>query len=163
MRVQPLRIEPDPLLHLPTHPVKVFTEELRVLVADMIGTMHANNGIGIAAPQVGQLVRLFVANPSRRTGAELVVVNPELDALKGRVTVTEGCLSVPGFWADVKRAKKVRLRGQDPSGRKLELEAEGMLAIVLQHEFDHLQGKLFVERLPWYRRRLLRRRLTSVS
>ena len=163
MRVQPLCIEPDPLLRLPSLPVEAFTEELRILVEDMIGTMRANNGIGIAAPQVGQLVQLFVANPSRRAGAELVVVNPKLEKLKGRVTVTEGCLSVPGFWADVKRAEKVRLRGQDLSGRTIELEAEGMLAIVLQHELDHLQGKLFVDRLSWYRRRFLRRRFTSLS
>ena len=130
-----------------------FTSHLRGLARDMIDTMYANDGIGLAAPQIGHDLQLFVANPSQTRGRELVVVNPVLRTLRGRVGMVEGCLSVPNVWERVKRSAKVRMTGQDLSGAPIDVEAEGLLAIVLQHEWDHLQGCLFIDRVSWFRRR----------
>ena len=122
------------------------------MARDMIETMYANDGIGLAAPQVGQDVQAFVANPSRQRGRELVMVNPVLDLATGRTGVVEGCLSLPNVWERVRRAARIRMRGRDPLGKPLVVEADGLLAVVLQHEFDHLQGRLLIDRLPWFRR-----------
>ena len=152
MSVQPLCLEPHRVLRSRGRRVEAFTEEIRRLARDLIETMYANDGIGLAAPQIGCDLQVFVANPSRRRGRELVVVNPALEVLQGRAAVTEGCLSVPNVWAQVKRAATVRLTGQDARGNPLTIDARGLLAIVVQHEWDHLQGVLFTDRLPWYRR-----------
>jgi peptide deformylase len=98
---------------------------------------------------------MFVANPSQRHGDEVVVVNPTLETSTGRAGVVEGCLSVPEIWERVWRSARVRLRGQDERGAPILVEGDGLLAIVLQHELDHLQGRLFIDRLPWFRRRRL--------
>ena len=158
MSVRPLCYEPDPVLRQPVRPVTDFTGGLRRLAQDLIDTMYASQGIGLAAPQVGQAVALFVANPSQEPGRELIVANPTLERAEGRAAVVEGCLSLPDLWERVGRSSRVRVRGQDVSGRPLDLEASGILAIVLQHELDHLQGRLFIDRLSWFRRwRLMRR------
>ena len=95
---------------------------------------------------------MFVANPSQERGREVVVVNPVLESVEGRTAVIEGCLSLPNVWERVRRAARIRLSGQDAGGQPLAIEADGLLAIVLQHEFDHLQGRLFIDRLSWWRR-----------
>ena len=159
MAVRPLCTESHRLLRTPACPVEAFTEELRALACDLIETMNAHEGIGLAAPQIGQATQMFVANPSRARGRELVVVNPIVEAVKGRVTVTEGCLSLPNVWGRVRRAARVRLKGQDPHGQGVDLEADGLLAIILQHELDHLHGTLFIDRLSWLQRRRVRARL----
>ena len=141
-----------PALRGVARPVEAFTDELRALARDLIETMYAHDGIGLAAPQVGCALRVFVANPSREPGRELVVVNPVLEAFEGRAAITEGCLSVPNVWERVRRASRVRVRGQDLRGRAMTVNARGLLAIVLQHELDHLQGRLFIDRLWWFRR-----------
>jgi peptide deformylase len=151
--------EPHPVLRARARPVEQFSDELQRLARDLIETMYAHDGIGIAAPQVGSGVQLFVASPTQERGRELVVVNPVLVAASGSASVVEGCLSVPQAWERVKRASSVRMRGQDLSGKPLEIEAGGLLAIVLQHELDHLQGRLFIDRLPWLRRQRIRFRL----
>ena len=156
MSVYPLCFEPHPVLRSNARPVMTFTDDILQLARDLIETMHANDGIGLAAPQIGQDVQVFVANPSQALGRELIVVNPILDAAHGRTALVEGCLSVPNVWERVTRATHVRMTGQDASGKPLVIEADGMLAVVLQHEFDHLQGRLFVDRLSWFRRRRLR-------
>ncbi len=125
----------------------------------MIETMYANEGIGLAAPQVGQNLQLFVANPSQERGRELVVVNPVLLETTGRTSVVEGCLSVPNVWERVTRSARVRIIGQDLAGRPLDIRGEGLIAIVFQHEIDHLDGKLFIDRLSWFRRRRLELRV----
>jgi len=152
MSVQPLCCDPHPTLRTKAHPVETFAASLSVLASDLIDTMYANDGIGLAATQIGQASAVFVANPTRERGRELVVVNPSMETVGGRAAVVEGCLSVPNVWGRVRRAAHVRMRGYDPSGRPVELDADGLLAIVLQHEFDHLQGRLFIDRLPWVRR-----------
>ena len=158
MGVQPLCVEPHRVLRTQAQPVETFTDDVRRLARDLIETTYANDGIGLAAPQIGRTVQVFVANPSQARGRELVVVNPVLDTAEGRTAVVEGCLSLPNIWERVRRAARVRMRGQDASGRPLALEAEGLLAIVLQHEFDHLQGRLFIDHLSWVRRCWLRMR-----
>ena len=152
MSVRPLCVEPHPVLRRSTRPVEVFSEEIRRMARDMIETMYANDGIGLAAPQIGQDLQVFIANPSQERGREVVVVNPVLESSEGRAAVVEGCLSVPNVWERVRRAARVRLRGQDMEGKPLLLEAGGLLAIVLQHELDHLQGRLFIDRVSWWRR-----------
>jgi peptide deformylase len=158
MSVLPLCQAPHPALEQRAEPVTAFTDELARLVQDLIDTMYAHDGIGIAAPQVGRPVQLFIANPSQRRGQELVIANPVLEDLTGRTSLLEGCLSLPGTWERVTRAARVRLTGADTSGAPQVIAAEGLLAIVLQHEYDHLHGRLFIDRLPWWRRRGLRRR-----
>jgi peptide deformylase len=148
----PLCLAPHPALRRKARPIEAFNGELRQLAAQLIETMYAHDGIGLAAPQVGQDVQAFVANPWQRRGRELVMVNPVLDLATGRTGIVEGCLSVPNIWERVKRAAHVRMRGQDLSGRPVAVEADGLLALVLQHEFDHLQGRLFIDRLSWLRR-----------
>ena len=152
MSLQSLCIEPHPVLRLRARPVEAFTERLRRLSRDMIDTMYANEGIGLAAPQIGCDLQLLVANPSQKRGREFIVANPVLDQAGGRAMMMEGCLSLPSIWKRVKRAARVRLVGQDLSGRPLVIEADGLLAIVLQHECDHLQGRLLIDRLSWARR-----------
>ena len=161
MSVLSLCLEPHPVLRSKARPVEAFTDDVRRLARDLIETMYANDGIGLAAPQVGRDLQVFVANPSQEHGKELVVINPVLDAADGRAAVIEGCLSLPSIWERVRRAAHVRLTGQDFSGRSIALEAEGLLAIVLQHECDHLQGRLLIDRLSWIRRCWLRARPPS--
>ena len=118
---------------------------------------RSNECIGLAAPQVGLGVQMFVANPSQQRGRELVILNPVLEAVHGRTSVVEGCLSLPNTWERVHRAARVRMVGRDAQGNSLTIHADGLLAVVLQHEFDHLQGRLFIDRLSWFRRRRLAR------
>lgn len=158
MAVQPLCVAPHPALRMKTTRVESFTKETQWLARDLIDTMYAHDGIGLAAPQIGRNVELFVANPSQERGRELVIANPVFDDVRGRAAVVEGCLSVPKVWERVKRAAHVRLSGQDVHGQPVTVEAEGLLAIVLQHEVDHLHGRLFIDRLSWFRRRRLHMR-----
>jgi len=152
MGVLPLCLAPHPILRKKARPIETFNRELRQFATQLIETMYANDGIGLAAPQVGQDVQAFVANPSQRRGRELVMVNPVLDLAIGRAGVVEGCLSLPNIWERVRRAARIRMRGQDLSGKPVAVETDGLLAIVLQHEFDHLQGRLFIDHLSWLRR-----------
>jgi peptide deformylase len=152
MSVRPLCAASHPVLHRAASPVDRFTKELRQLARDLIDTMYAHDGIGLAAPQVGLGLRVFVANPSQERGRELVVVNPQLELLEGRAAVVEGCLSLPRVWERLRRVAHDRRRGQDVSGKPLYVRADGLLAVIFQHECDHLQGRLFIDRLPWFRR-----------
>ena len=152
MSVLPLCYDPHSILRQQARPVTAWTEDVRGLARDMIDTMYASDGIGLAAPQVGQALQFFVANPSQQRGKELVLINPVLEDARGRASVMEGCLSLPNVWQRVARAALVRMSGQDFTGQQVCVEAEGVMAIVLQHEWDHLQGHLFVDRLPWIRR-----------
>ena len=157
--VHPLCFDPHPVLRMKAQPIAAFTNELRRFLSDLIETMYANDGVGLAAPQVGRDIQAFVANPSQERGRELVMVNPRLERAAGRASVLEGCLSLPNRWARVRRANHVRLCGQDAAGQPVVIEAEGLLAIVLQHELDHLQGRLFIDRVSWIRRMLLEARV----
>ena len=152
----PLCFLPHPVLRKPAQPVTAFNQELRRLIEEMIATMYAHDGIGLAAPQVGRDVQVFVASPAQHRGRELVLVNPTLEQATGRASVVEGCLSLPDVWERVSRSADVRVRGQDAAGASVVVEGRGLLAIVLQHELDHLRGRLFIDRLSWLRRTRLR-------
>ena len=143
--VLPVCLAPHPALRMKASVVRAFTDDLHRLVRNLIETMYAHDGIGLAAPQVGQGLQVFVVNPSGRRGRELVVVNPVLERSTGRVRIVEGCLSLPKIWERVRRASHVRMSGQDLCGSPLVVEADGLLAIALQHELDHLHGRLFTQ------------------
>jgi len=151
---------PEPLLKQKSQPVTEFDAELRQLAEDMAETMYDAPGVGLAAPQVGMLKRLIIMDCS--TGEEpadlIAAVNPEIIASEGESLEEEGCLSVPGFWASVKRAEKVTMRYQDVEGTVHQRTAEGLLGICMQHEIDHLEGILFVDRLSPLKRSLFKKK-----
>jgi len=144
-----IRVLGDPILRQSTVPVKEITAELRTLVADMFETMHHARGIGLAAPQVGRTERLAVIEID---GEPLVVINPEILETSGRTKAEEGCLSIPDIYADVERPKDVVVRARDLEGNAYEIEATELLARCLQHEIDHLDGRLFLDYLSVLKR-----------
>ena len=152
-------------LHCSARPVVDFGPDLQSVIDDMIETMYAAPGVGLAAPQVGIALRVFVADPSAgRSGSELLVlVNPEIVEQEGAQREEEGCLSLPGFTARVTRAARVVLTGMDREGAPVRFDAEGLTARVFQHELDHLEGSLFVDRLQGLRRDLIVRRVRKLQ
>jgi peptide deformylase len=158
MAVLTIRKYGDPILRRKAEPVGPITPDLRRIVADMIDTMYDEAGIGLAAPQVGIPLRLMVVghDPKREPQA---LVNPRLTEQSGLVTAEEGCLSIPGIFADVTRAARVRLAATDLEGAPVSLDANGLLARVLQHELDHLDGVLFIDRLDAMTRDRIKRRI----
>lgn len=151
---------PEPLLKQKSATVTEFNDELRQLAEDMAETMYEAPGVGLAAPQVGELKRLVVidCSPSEEPADLLVAVNPEIIATEGDSVEEEGCLSVPGFWANVRRAETATLRYQDVEGNFHERTSDGLLGICMQHELDHLEGILFVDRLSPLKRSLFRKK-----
>lgn len=147
MSVLPIRKLGDPVLREPCREVEVFDEILRRVHDDMLETMYAAPGVGLAAPQVGLSLRFFVydANDGSGPGA---VANPVLTELHGEQVDEEGCLSIPSLWYVTARAQSVRLSGQDVEGRPISIDGEGLVARIFQHETDHVNGMLFIDRLP---------------
>jgi peptide deformylase len=140
----------SPILRQETERVETITPELRRLVDDMFDTMHAASGVGLAAPQVGRRERLAIVDAD---DVQLVIINPEIIVRSGTVRGEEGCLSIPEVYADVERAANVVVRALDIDGRTFEVEASDLLGRCLQHEIDHLFGKLFIDRLSLLKRR----------
>jgi peptide deformylase len=150
---------PDPRLRTVAQPVETVDDELRTLVDDMLETMYASKGIGLAATQVNVHRRLLVADVSEEQDQPLVFINPEI-AVREEVSVhQEGCLSVPGIYEDVERAQHIRVKALGRDGQPFELDADGLLAICIQHEIDHLDGKLFVDYLSELKRQRIRKKL----
>jgi peptide deformylase len=147
MALLPILRYPDPRLHLRATPVTRVDERIRKLIKDMADSMYAAPGIGLAATQVDVHLRVIVIDISETRDQLRVFVNPELTALSGEADIEEGCLSVPGVFEKVRRAERVTVRALDAEGVPFTLEAEGLLAVCIQHEMDHLEGKVFVERL----------------
>lgn len=161
MTVLQIRTLGDPVLRETCAPVQRFDGWLRRTADDMLETMYAAPGVGLAANQVGIGMRFFVYDDGDgRTG---FVANPELSALDGADTIDEGCLSIPGPFAPTSRAIRVRLRGRDLGGEVLELRAEGLLARIFQHETDHLNGGLYIDRLDDEGRRDVMRQLRELE
>ena len=150
MSILDIRVLGDPILREETKPVDAITEELRTLARDMFETMHVAKGIGLAAPQVGRSERMAVVEVDEH---RLVIINPEIVAGEGKDKAEEGCLSIPDVYGDVERPAKVRVRATDLDGKTFEVEAEGLLGRCLQHEIDHLHGKLFIDYLSVLKRR----------
>ena len=152
---------PDARLHKLAAPVTVFDEGLKKLVADMAETMYAAPGIGLAATQVDVHKRVIVLDVSDRRDSLLVLVNPEIVEAIGESDIEEGCLSVPGIYELVARAERVKVRAFDQNGKAFTLEAQGLLAVCIQHEMDHLQGKVFVEHLSQLKQQRIRAKLAK--
>jgi peptide deformylase len=159
--VLPIRTLGDPVLRERAVPVETFTDALRRLADDMVETMHAAPGVGLAANQVGVRLACFVYDD--RDGHAGFVANPEVSDHEDEETIDEGCLSVPGPYHPTSRALKVRVRGFDLEGDPLDIRAEGLLARIFQHETDHLNGKLYLDRLDDEGRRDVMRQLRELE
>lgn len=147
MTLLPILRYPDPRLHTRATQVAEVNDEIRQLVSDMAETMYEAPGIGLAATQVNVHQRVVVIDVSEDKSGLLALINPEIIARSGEQVCEEGCLSVPGIYDKVTRAEKVRVRALNPKGETFEFDAEGLLAVCVQHELDHLDGKVFVEYL----------------
>ena len=150
---------PDPRLRTRAKPVDNVDDAVRKLVEDMLETMYDAPGIGLAATQVDVHRRIIVVDVSENRDDPHAFINPELTLLGGRLETEEGCLSVPGFYEPVTRAEHIRVRALDRHGAPLDMEAEGLLAVCIQHECDHLEGKLFVDYLSNLKRNRIRKKL----
>ena len=162
--IRPIKRYGEAVLHKPAAAVDAVTPEIGALIDDMIATMYAAPGIGLAAPQIGVDQRIFVTDVSSgRNPADLVVmINPELVAADGIQNREEGCLSLPGFEAVVPRPERAVVRGTDRDGRVREVEGTGLTARAFQHELDHLDGSLFIDRLRGLKRELIVRRVRKL-
>jgi peptide deformylase len=150
---------PDPRLRTRAVPIERVDDAVRQLAADLLETMYAANGVGLAATQVDVHKRLIVIDVSESRDQPLTLINPELLQAEGKGPGEEGCLSVPGIYDKVQRAIKVRIAALNLQGERFEMEAEGLLGICIQHEMDHLEGKVFVDYLSELKRTLIRKRL----
>lgn len=150
---------PDPRLRNRAEPVTRFDPKLKQFVADLFETMYAANGVGLAATQVGVHQRVLVADMSEGRNQPLALINAQILEKDGAQVYQEGCLSFPGVYADVTRALSVKVKAQDVDGKEFLIEAEGPLAVCIQHEMDHLEGKVFVDYLSPLKRTLLLKRL----
>jgi peptide deformylase len=150
---------PDARLRTVAKPVKAFDAALGALIDDMLETMYSADGIGLAATQVNTHKRLLVLDISESRDQPQVYINPEIIDSEGDETCEEGCLSVPGIYAEVSRAEKIRVSARDRDGKSFEQELEGMHAVCLQHEIDHLDGRLFVDYLSPLKQRMVRKKL----
>ena len=158
-------IWPDPRLREKATPVAKVTDATRQLILDMFETMYDAHGVGLAAPQLGVLERILVVDTSpRQEGVQpMAFINPVIVKTEGRTTFDEGCLSVPGEAEEVERAAKVWVKAIDQQGHEFTLEADGLLAICLQHEIDHLDGMLFVDYLSSLKRELIKKRMKRIK
>jgi len=159
-----IRVYPDPVLKKVALPIEDIDDPVVNLAREMAGVMYAAPGIGLAAPQLGvsqRLIVLDVTYPQGNSGL-ITLVNPEIVELDGHVEYEEGCLSVPGFNEIVQRAQRVLVRGVDLDGKERRIETNGLLAIALQHEIDHLEGILFIDRLSSLKRNIIQRKLRKM-
>jgi len=168
MAIRDIRIYPDPVLRAKSVRVGAIDDKVKRLIEDMIETMHAAPGVGLAANQVGVSLQLAVIDLSgqedeARRYPLLVLINPEMLSSEGSVADEEGCLSIPEYTETVKRAAKVKVRALDRSGKPFELEAQGLLAKALQHELDHLNGLLLIDRLSPLKKSIFKRRYRKAS
>ena len=152
---------PDPRLRTVAKPVEKFDDSLRQLVSDMFETMYEAPGIGLAATQVDRHIRLLVLDVSEARDRPRCLINPEIVDSDGEEEMDEGCLSVPGFYETVRRAENIRVRAHDEFGEIQEFEASGLEAVCIQHEMDHLEGKLFVDYLSNLKRNRIRSKLVK--
>lgn len=150
---------PDERLRIKAKPVEQFDTRLHQQIDDMLETMYAAPGIGLAATQVDYHQRLIVIDVSEDKNRPLVLINPEITEKDGIQQIDEGCLSVPGIYEPVERAEHIRLTSRDKNGTPFEMEAEDLLAVCIQHEIDHLEGKLFVDYLSQLKRQRIRKKL----
>ena len=163
MTVRKILKFPDQDLRIKAKPVETFDEELKTLTDDMFETMHSVNGIGLAATQIGVAKQVAVIDISPEKNEPLVIVNPAIQILDPSKTedYDEGCLSVPGFFEKISRPSDIKLTYQDLNGKKQEIKPEGLLTKVVQHELDHLNGRLFVDHISELKRRRIRNKIVK--
>jgi peptide deformylase len=159
----PILEYPDPRLRIRAEPVTEVDDGIRRLVADMLETMYEAPGIGLAATQVNVHKRLLVVDVSEERNEPHCLINPEILSVEGRISFEEGCLSVPGVFESVERGERVKVRALNEHGEPVELDVEGLLAICIQHEIDHLEGKLFVDYLSALKRDRLKKKIVKKS
>ena len=168
MALLPILTYPDPRLAQKSTPVEKVDDEIKQLIDSMFETMYQAEGVGLAAPQVGVTKRIIVVDCGTREKEEpaplspvqpYAIVNPEVVERDGKISWEEGCLSVPGYTDEVERAAKVVVKGLNREGEELRIEAEGLLAVCLQHEIDHLEGVLFVDRLSRLKQSMVKKKL----
>ncbi len=152
MALLKVRYYPDPVLNQKAVPVTDFGPEMQKFFDDMIETMYVEDGVGLAAPQIGVSKQILVASPTMKKGEEFVIVNPVIYESSGREKGIEGCLSLPGISGEVVRAKKIRVRFQDRHGKVHDLEVKDFFARIIQHEMDHLEGLLMIDRVDFNQR-----------
>ena len=165
MAILEIKKYPEKVLKQKALPVTAFDEELQALIENMIETMYAAPGVGLAAPQVGESKRLAVIDISSKEEKVplLVIVNPVIVGTEGIIEFEEGCLSIPDYTANVRRAEKVLVRAQDRAGQAIEIEGTDLLAIALQHEIDHLEGILFIDRISPIKREFFKKRHKKIQ
>jgi peptide deformylase len=163
--VREILIWPHPILKQKAKPVAKVDDSVRTLVKDMFETMYAADGVGLAAPQVGILQRVIVLDttPRQPESKPIAMINPEIIAMEGETTYTEGCLSIPGEAEDVDRAAIVTVKFLDVEGQEQTLKCDGLLAIAVQHESDHLNGTVFVDHISTLKRDLIRKRMKKLQ
>ena len=154
---------PDPRLHTVAKPVKEVSADVQRLIADMSDTMYSAPGIGLAATQVDQHIQLILVDTSKEQNDLLVLINPKIVVKSGLQDFEEGCLSVPGVYEMVTRAEKITVEALDRQGKKFKLNAEGLLAVCIQHEMDHLLGKVFVEYLSPLKRNRIKTKMVKLQ
>ena len=159
--VREIRKYPDPILKKKCPEVKKITPEIKKLAEEMIEILEKSNGVGLAAPQIGELKRVIVVQTERKPE---VFINPQV-VKKSRETVTteEGCLSFPGIWLKIKRAKEVEVQALDKEGKEVQIKAEGIPARILQHEIDHLNGVLFIDKINFFQKLKLQKQLAKIK
>jgi peptide deformylase len=164
MAVRKIRLYGDPILRLRSEPVEEIDDGIRDLATGLVDTVDDAEGLGLAAPQIGVSKRVIVVVEPGGNGERKhhVVVNPEIVSACGEDVNEEGCLSIPGVFAKVKRPQSVALKGMDPSGREISIEAKGLMARAFAHEIDHLDGILFTDRISMVKRSLLKRKLNDI-
>jgi len=164
MSVAKIRVYPDPVLKARATEIETIDGRVVHLAEEMAETMYAAPGVGLAAPQVGVSERLIVVDVKNPEGKKelITLINPEIIEVEGRVVDEEGCLSLPGITENVARAERVLVRGHDLNEQQREIEAEGLLAVALQHEIDHLEGILFIDRLSRLKRGIIQRKMRKL-
>lgn len=163
MAIREILHHPDKRLRTKAQLVIQYNNELEILVADMFETMYAAPGIGLAATQIDVHMRVIVIDCGRDDPAPLHLINPELVYCEGNEEMEEGCLSVPGIFETVSRAETIKIRAFDKHGTQFEMEAWGLLAVCIQHEIEHLDGKLFVDMLSNYKQKKIRKKLEKLK
>jgi len=160
MSLREIKSYPDPVLRKKAAPIEEIDGEIMRLTDDMIETMHAAPGVGLAAPQIGVSLQVIVIDISVGEDPDslMVLINPEIVSRSGKIVLEEGCLSLPGVASEVPRYEKVAVRAKDQHGKPVEIEAEGLLARALQHEIDHLSGSLYWDRIGKIKREHLRKK-----
>jgi len=165
MAIRTILHYPDPRLRQKALPIENITPEIEKLIDDMAETMYAAPGVGLAATQIGEVHRVFLIDIAAEDEPSnlMVFINPEITEKEGEQCGPEGCLSFPGVSEDVKRAAKVTVRALDRKGQPFELEADGLLAVAVQHEFDHLDGVLMIDRMGMLKKRIVQRKMQKRS